>query len=279
MGVLVNRGSASASEIFAAAIQDYGRGVIIGEPSFGKGTVQSLVNLDEMARNDKSKYGELKMTIAQFFRINGGTTQLRGVTPDIAFPVMSDNEAFGESSYDNALPYTQIKPAAFSASGDLTPVVPLLRVPHVDRIAKDKDFQYLIEDINEVKALRKNKVISLNEAERRRERDAQEARLKQRTQNTLADAKKKPEKDEATAVRKPSLQDTGLQSDERSLLDELAAEKAAKDAKDVWLDEAAHIVGDEAGAIGVAGRPTSRAAAVTPAAVPSVSASPAPAVR
>ena len=81
--VLVNGGSASASEIFAAAIQDYGRGVIIGEPSFGKGTVQTVVDLDRVARSDKPRLGELRVTMAQFFRINGGTTQLRGVTPDI----------------------------------------------------------------------------------------------------------------------------------------------------------------------------------------------------
>ena len=86
LGVLINRGSASASEIFAAAIQDYGRGLIIGEPSFGKGTVQTMINLDQVAKNSKPQFGELKMTVAQFFRINGGTTQLRGVTPDILFP-------------------------------------------------------------------------------------------------------------------------------------------------------------------------------------------------
>ena len=93
LAVLINRGSASASEIFAAAIQDYGRGLIIGEPTFGKGTVQNLVDLDRLlAASDKPQYGELKMTIAEFFRINGGTTQLRGVTPDIAFPVNGDDE-------------------------------------------------------------------------------------------------------------------------------------------------------------------------------------------
>ena len=94
LAVLVNRASASASEIFAAAIQDYGRGVIIGEPTFGKGTVQNLVDLDEIAHNEKPEFGELKMTIAQFFRINGGSTQLRGVTPDIGFPLTARGERF-----------------------------------------------------------------------------------------------------------------------------------------------------------------------------------------
>jgi len=101
--VLINHGSASASEIFAAARQDYGRGVVIGATSFGKGTVQSVINLDRLVKNEKPKYGELKMTIAQFFRINGGTTQLRGVTPDISLPMMSDVEDFGESSYGKRL--------------------------------------------------------------------------------------------------------------------------------------------------------------------------------
>src|SRR6185295_13567373 len=119
LGVLINRGSASASEIFDAAIQDYGRGLIIGEPSFGKGTVQTVIDLDRVAKNSKPEFGELKMTIAQFFRINGGTTQLRGVTPDIVFPSVFDAEAFGESSFDNALPWTQIKAANYSPAGDL----------------------------------------------------------------------------------------------------------------------------------------------------------------
>lgn len=273
LGVMVNRGSASASEIFAAAIQDYGRGVIIGEPSFGKGTVQSLVNLDEIAHNEKPKYGELKMTIAQFFRINGGTTQLRGVTPDIAFPIMSDNEAFGESSYENALPYTQIKPASYTAATDIAAIVPQLQGPHAARIAKDKEFQYLIDDINEVKALRKKKVVSLNEAERRRERDAQEAKLKQRTKASQVEAKKKPGKNDPVVIKKSTTADNGLLADERSLTDELAAEKAAKEAKDPWLEEAAQIIGDEAGVMSAlaTARPGARAASATqamPAPVP-----------
>jgi carboxyl-terminal processing protease len=248
LGVLINRGSASASEIFAAAIQDYGRGIIIGEPSFGKGTVQSLVNLDEMAHNDKLKFGGLKMTIAQFFRVNGGTTQLRGVTPDISFPTVSDADSFGESSYDNALPWTQIKAAHYTPAGDLTGLIPLLQSPHALRVAKDKDFQYLLEDIAELKSQREKNVISLNEADRRKERNMQEARLKLRVESSAAEGsskRKNSEKKGTASVKISALQDSGLEFDERNLSDELAVEKAQKDVKDVWLNEAAHILSDE----------------------------------
>ena len=164
LGVLINRGSASASEIFAAAIQDYGRGLIIGEPSFGKGTVQTVVDLDQVAKNSTPQFGELKMTVAQFFRINGGTTQLRGVKPDIPLPAVSDAEDFGESSFDNALPWTQVKAADYSPAGDLKGLLPLLLTLHEARVNKDKDFRYLQEDIAESKLQRKKNLISLNEA-------------------------------------------------------------------------------------------------------------------
>jgi carboxyl-terminal processing protease len=141
LGVLINRSSASSSEIFAAAIQDYGRGLIIGETSFGKGTVQTMVDLDQVVKNDKPQFGELKMTVAQFFRINGGTTQLRGVKPDILFPVASDAENFGESSFDNALPWTQVKAADYSPAGDLKGLLPILVTLHEERVKMDKDFQ------------------------------------------------------------------------------------------------------------------------------------------
>jgi carboxyl-terminal processing protease len=272
VGVLINRGSASASEIFAAAIQDYGRGLIIGEPSFGKGTVQTLVNLDRFAQGDKAKYGELKMTIAQFFRINGGTTQLRGVTPDIKLPTMSDSDSFGESSYDNALPWTMIKPAVYIPAGELKEIVPLLDKKHEARVAKDKDFQYLLEDIALVKKQRKDNLISLNEAARRKERDAQEARAKLREARLVASATPsgddpvlvpdpkdalnkaisakpangKPAPSPKVAAVKGALRtDDGLQADERALTAELDAEKAAKAAKDVLLNEAVHILADE----------------------------------
>jgi carboxyl-terminal processing protease len=279
MGVLINRGSASASEIFAAAIQDYGRGLVIGEPSFGKGTVQTLVNLDRFSQNDKVRYGELKMTIAQFFRINGGTTQLRGVTPDIKLPVTSDIENFGESSFDNALPWVAIKPATYVPAGDLKELVAPLQKRHEARIAKDKDIRDLQEDIAEVMKLRKDNLISLNEAVRRKERDAQEARSKLR-EARLAGGKASVEDEPAAGpgtkeargkvpaptrpaksvvASKPSRhQDDGLQADERNLAAELAAEKAARDAKDVLLQEAVHILADEVGMLRTDTRMASR---------------------
>jgi len=233
LGILINRGSASASEIFAAAIQDYGRGLIIGEKSFGKGTVQTMLDLDQIAKNDKPKFGELKLTIAQFFRINGGTTQLRGVTPDILFPTISDDEAFGESSFDNALPWVQIKAADYSPVGDLGNVRQKLLGRLEARVKDDKDYQYLLEDVAEFERLRKKNQISLNEAERRKERDTQEARLKARK------AGQDGPEDLATN------RDDGLQADERNMANDLAAEKARKDAKDVLLNEAVHVLNDE----------------------------------
>jgi len=234
MGVLINRASASASEIFAAAIQDYGRGLIIGEQSYGKGTVQSVVDLDQLTKNEVPKYGELKMTIAQFFRINGGTTQLRGVSPDITLPMFTDTEDFGESSYENALPWTQIQSADYKPTGDLAGVIPQLAGTHEARIVHDKDFEYLRKDIEEFKAQRKKNLISLNEAERRKERETQEARTKLREKDSPSDA-----------ARSTSLQDDGLQSNERNLEADLALENARKNAKDILLNEAAHILGDE----------------------------------
>lgn len=241
LGVLINHASASASEIFAAAIQDYGRGVVIGEPSFGKGTVQTVVDLDQLVKNEKPKYGQLKMTTAQFFRINGGTTQLRGVIPDISLPAMTDAEDFGESSYDNALPWTQIKAADYMPTGDLTGIVPILVANHDVRINRDKDFRYLQEDIAKFNAQRKKNLISLNEAERRKEREAQEALVKLREKDKGANST------ESAEARLPAFQDDGLQSNERNLYTDLAIEKAKKNAKDVLLDEAVHILSDEVG--------------------------------
>ena len=238
LGVLINRASASASEIFAAAMQDYGRALIIGEPSFGKGTVQTVVNLDAAARSDAPKFGEVKMTVAQFYRVNGGTTQLRGVMPDIKLPTFSDSES-GESSFDNALPWGQIKAAKFRPLGDLTDIVPILQMRHEQRIAKDPEFRFLKEDIGEFQLQKKKKSVSLNELERRKERDVREAQIKSR-ETILHSAS-------ASGVKpgNANRQDDGLQTNERNLIAELEAEKASKVAKDVLQIEAANILSDE----------------------------------
>lgn len=247
LGVLINRSSASASEIFAAAIQDYGRGIIIGEQSFGKGTVQTVVDLDQLVKNDQPKFGEIKMTVAQFFRINGGTTQLRGVTPDISLPSATDVESFGESSFDNALPWTKIKAAGFTPAGDVKDLVPLLTVSHDARISKDKDFQYLMEDVAELNIQRKKNLISLSEVERRKERAVQEARLSAREKTSDAGKELNSSNTKTSPSKNDDRQDDGLQSSERNLDSELAMENARKNSKDILLNESAHILSDEAG--------------------------------
>ena len=247
LGVLINRNSASASEIFAAAIQDYGRGLVIGEPSFGKGTVQTMIDLDQIAKNEKPIFGELKMTIAQFFRVNGGTTQLRGVTPDISFPTTADVEDFRESSFDNALPWMRVKAADYSPADDLRNLSPILSTRHEARVKNEKDFLCLQEDIAYFTLLTKKNMVSLNESERREERNVQEARKTSCAVGSKAG--KNVAKD--VAGQKPSsrdnraLRDDGLQSDERNLSNELATENERKNAKDVLLNEAVHILSDE----------------------------------
>lgn len=237
VGVLINRASASASEIFAAAIQDYGRGIVIGEDSFGKGTVQTLIDLDELERAPQRRYGELKMTIAQFFRISGGTTQLRGVTPDIALPSLIDPKSFGESAYDNALPWTRINPVEFRSAGSVTHLLPTLALRHEQRVSQDKDFIQFKEKVAELKTLRELKTISLKESTRRAERDRLEARAKAR-------GKKDIEPPDGEELSDAEVGDDGLLANERSLSNELAAEKARKAARDVLLVESAHILND-----------------------------------
>ena len=233
MGVLINRASASASEIFAAAIQDYGRGLIMGERSFGKGTVQTVASLDQVANNAGPAYGELKLTIAQFFRVNGGTTQLRGVTPDIGYLQSGNDTLFGESSYDNALPATQVKAADYAPVGSITAQLPRLLAWHDSRVQRDRDYQSLLDDLAKAREQRKNNVISLNEAVRRKERAAMEARL---TAMLGADR----------AAEGGALADDGLQFNERKLSKDLAIEKTQKSVNDVLLNEAVSILSDSA---------------------------------
>ncbi|MDR7271669.1 carboxyl-terminal processing protease [Pelomonas saccharophila] len=235
LGVLINRGSASASEIFAAAVQDYGRGLVIGEPSFGKGTVQTVASLDRIARNATPVFGDLKMTVAQFFRVNGGTTQLRGVTPDIRYPASGDEAQFGESSYGNALPWTRIKAADYASVGDISTQLPRLLAWHESRVRRDRDYQGLLEDVAKAQDLRKNNVISLNEGVRRKERAAQEKRLAAMLGGAETGT---------TPGTESALADDGLQFNERKLDKDLAARKTRDAVNDVLLNEAVNILSD-----------------------------------
>ena len=175
LAVLVDRGSASASEIFAAAIQDYGRGVIVGEPTFGKGTVQSVVPLDR-----EGKLGQLKVTIAQFFRVNGEGTQFRGVVPDIKFPTALDSDAQGERSLDNALPWAEVSRAEYNVWSDEGKSFSHVQFRHDSRYRANSSFKLLIEELESQRVARAQKQVSLLESVRKAEflerRDGREER-------------------------------------------------------------------------------------------------------
>lgn len=162
LAVLVNRLSASASEIFAGAIQDYQRGIVIGSQTFGKGTVQSLMTLSR---------GQLKLTQAKFYRISGESTQHQGIIPDIAYPSDYDPETIGESTLDDPLPWDKIQPTGYRTKRNLVHLLPELRNHHAQRVAKDPDFEYLTEALTYRRERSKTKTVSLNMAQRTLEKD------------------------------------------------------------------------------------------------------------
>ena len=168
LAVLIDRNSASASEIFAAAIQDYHRGVIVGEPTFGKGTVQTIAPLDRAG-----KLGQLKITIAQFFRINGDGTQFRGVVPDVLFPTALDSDAQGESGLDNALPWDAVPPAKYDEWPNANEDYSALQARHEKRFRADEEFTLLIDELESQREARASTTVSLLEAERRAEMQEQ----------------------------------------------------------------------------------------------------------
>lgn len=188
LAVLVDRVSASASEIFAAAIQDYKRGVVLGGQTYGKGTVQNLVDLNRLpalsqfmiAGNEqfgqgKVTFGQVKVTVAKFYRINGGTTQHRGVTPDIAFPSIYDHSDYGESTEKHALSWDQIATARFTPEDRVSKYLPNLRVKSQKRMTGNIEFRYLAEDIAHLKQERSENLVSLQEVQRKNEREQLEA--------------------------------------------------------------------------------------------------------
>lgn len=194
--VLVDRFSASASEIFAAAMQDYGRAVIVGEPTFGKGTVQQYRSLnriyDQMLRPEWPALGSVSYTIQKFYRINGGSTQRKGVTPDLLMPTGVEAAETGEKFEDNALPWDSIKAATYAKTGDVKPLVAQLTKQHADRIAHDREFQYIMKDIARYNALKdKRNIVSLNLAQREKENHEDDAsRLERINARYQAEGKK-----------------------------------------------------------------------------------------
>ncbi|KHN91797.1 C-terminal processing peptidase [Pectobacterium actinidiae] len=195
--VLVDRFSASASEIFAAAMQDYGRALIVGEPTFGKGTVQQYRSLnriyDQMLRPDWPALGSVQYTIQKFYRIDGGSTQMKGVTPDVMMPTGTETVDTGEKFEDNALPWDSIKAANYTKSGDLKALISQLNEHHQERIAKDPEFQYVAQDIARYNAMKdKRNLVSLNLVQREKENDDDEAMRLKRINDRLAREGKKP---------------------------------------------------------------------------------------
>ena len=213
--ILQNRFSASASEIFAGAIQDYKRGLILGEQSFGKGTVQQLVDLDQfltsprVANNgkvastggaaaggveQKEKFGQLKLTTEKFYRITGNSTQRKGVMPDVALPTPFDPEEMGESSEPSALPYDEVEGASFAKSNVIDEkLVSKLADKHRQRLTSDADLKTLAEDLAAYKKMKDVTVVSLNIDDRKKEREETEKRRK--SINKLNNSKDKKDAD------------------------------------------------------------------------------------
>lgn len=172
LAVLVDRFSASASEIFAAAIQDYARGLIIGQQTFGKGTVQNLYSLDQfMQPEGDTGFGQLTLTIGKYYRVTGESTQHRGVTPDIELPSAIDADLVGESVRDSALPWDTVTTTRFSKGEPLDTTIQSLTASHVERSSQDPNFLWLKERIREVEEARSRDAVSLNIDTRRRERE------------------------------------------------------------------------------------------------------------
>lgn len=187
MAVLVDRLSASASEIFTGAMQDYGRAVILGNQTYGKGTVQAQIDLDNVikgsagtAQGNESKFGQLNLTIEKFYRITGNSTQRHGVMPDIKFPSVIPLDKYGEDTQPAALPFDIIPKANYVKVGDLSAIIPQLNKMHEQRMAADQAYKYLLQDIADAKKSDAEKTVTLNEEKLKKEREANEQKAFER---------------------------------------------------------------------------------------------------
>ena len=225
--VMINRHSASASEIFAAAMQDYNRAIIVGQQTFGKGTVQQSRSLNFVYDLDKDPLGYIQYTIQKFYRINGGSTQLKGVDADIKFPEIINAAKTGESFEDNALPWDKIPAASYQEAGHARDAVETLTQKHEERVAKNPEFIVVNEEIAIRKERDERKFMSLNLAERQKENKEDEDRRLKNLNERFKREGKKPLKDIDALPKDYEAPDFYLKETEQMMVDWLEIDKKA----------------------------------------------------
>lgn len=223
MAVMVNRFSASASEIFAAAIQDYKRGIIVGEQTYGKGTVQTLIDLNQWVPKETDQLGQVKLTVAKFYRINGSSTQLKGVMPDMELPTAFKINEYGEGSQPSALPWDQIASSKYEVTTHINDkVISQLHDKYNQRLKSDEELKTLVKTLDEFKKARENKMVSLQETKRKVERE--EAEKKRAAMKQLGEEGDDDEDEPDTKTA--------------------AAPKEVKKKKDIYLTETGRMLAD-----------------------------------
>jgi carboxyl-terminal processing protease len=256
--VLTSRFSASASEIVAGALQDYGRAIVVGDTStFGKGTVQTMLPLGSIMERagvlPEGDPGALKVTISKFYRPSGNSTQLRGVRADIVLPSLSDNPEISESGMKDPLPWDSVPPARYPHYDLVVPYVSKLRDESHARIATDKDFGWLRKDLEFAEKNRATKTLSLNEAERKHEKDEITARTRARTAEILARKEPAPVTYEITVKNAGASGLPAAVDSKKTAAPAFATNDEDGDAaptlpaQDILLGEAEHILSDYVG--------------------------------
>ena len=227
--VLINRFSASASEIFAGAIQDYGRGLVVGSTTWGKGSVQTYMPIEKGE-------GHIKITQATFYRVSGDSTQHRGVIPDIELPSLVNTKELGESSYDNALPWDQIRPAPHDVYNNIAALLPALKPTHSERVKADPEFIYIQQQSALYDELTSKKIVSLKLATRQQEQKI----IEQRTLDI--ENKKRKAKGEPVYGNYADFKAKELKKDEEESAG--PKKKDLEPEKDPYLVETGKILGD-----------------------------------